>query len=289
MILSLAVKPTKVPYRGAKTTINQLHKFGLIEMIAIGEHSSKDYSLTDEGICYLIRKTKLPNSTLLQVLFKNYSNSNIFQYLVYPYIKPETSRSPKMDLNIVAGVGNYLVSILQKMDSTLLLLDEQKRSEYESYSWNYDKLEEYLRSKYHYDFVNIVDCEEDSDENYIKIRYFDIENKNNDVKAIFNKRSKEGYVYVTNKKARKHKIPLVTDYVQKKMITQYDHMIGYFDAFCSPRAEEFILSITSINIYNDDVREVLSNDKAFMNALKETKDHFDWAYRQIISYPDFIF
>jgi hypothetical protein len=66
-------------------------------------------------------------------------------------------------------------------------------------------------------------------------------------------------------------------------------MIGYFNAFCSPRAEEFILSISSIDTYNDDVREILSNDKSFMKALKETKDHFDRVYRQIISYPDFEF
>jgi len=62
-----------------------------------------------------------------------------------------------------------------------------------------------------------------------------------------------------------------------------------FHGISNPRAEEFILSISSVNIYNDDVRETLSNDKSFMNVLRETKDHFDWACRQIISYPDFVF
>jgi hypothetical protein len=280
-------KTSDSEYKWAKEAVKQLHTYGLIERARIGKHSSSDYSLTDEGIYYLIKNTNLPYSMLLQDLIKNYSNSNIFQYLVYLYIKLETLCSSKMDLQIIAGIGNYLVSTFQKMDRTLLLLDKQERSEIEVYSWNYDKLEEYLRSTYHYDFINIADCEEDSDEDHIEIKYFDSENNNKDVKVIFDKRNKEGYVYTTNKKVKKRRIPLITDYLQKKIITQYDHRISYFDAFCSPRAEEFILSISSIDTYNDDIREILSNDKSFMKALKETKDHFDRVYRQIISYPDF--
>jgi len=269
--------------------VKKLHEFGLVEPVRSGEHSLIDYSLTDEGIYYLIQNSNLPHGMLLRDLIKDYGNSNIFRYLVYPYIEVETLCSPKMDLNIIAGFGNYLVSTFQKMDCTLLLLDDQERSEKEFYSWNYDKLENYLGSTCHYDFINIVDCEEDYDEDHIEIKYFDSENNNKDVKVIFDKKNREGYVYTTNKKVKKRRIPLITDYLQKKIITQYDHMIGYFNAFCSPRAEEFILSISSIDTYNDDVREILSNDKSFMKALKETKDHFDRVYRQIISYPDFEF
>jgi hypothetical protein len=159
----------------------------------------------------------------------------------------------------------------------------------ETYSWNYDKLEDYLRSKYHYDFVNILDCEETSDDDHIEIRYFDIGNKSRDVKVIFDKRSKKCYIYTTNKTLKKREIPLITDYIQRKTITQYDYMIGYFDAFCSPRPEEFILSISSIDSYNDEIREILSKDKSFMNALRMTKHHFDRVYEQIVSYPDITF
>ncbi len=286
------IKPnrkTKSGYRWAKEAVKQLHRSGLIELAGIGKHSSSNYSLTDEGIYYLIKNTNPRDTMLLQDLIKNYGNSNIFRYLVYPYIELKTLCSPKMDLNILAGLGNYLLSTFQKMDCTLLLLDNQERSEKEIYFLNYDKLEDYLRNTCHYDFINIADCEEHSDEDHIEIRYFDIENNNKDVKVIFDKKNKEGYVYSTNKKVKKCRIPLITDYLQKKIITQYDHMIGYFDAFCSPRAEEFILSISSIDTYNDDVREILSNDKSFMKALKETKDHFDKVCRQISSYPDFMF
>src|SRR5919106_4297292 len=275
-------------YRWAKEAVKQLRRLGLIKLVEKGKHSSSNFSLTDEGIYYLIKNIKLLHTTLLQDLVKNYSGSNIFRYLVYPFIKLETLCSPKMDLNIIAGVGNYLISTFQKIDSTLLLLDKQEKIEKEFYSWNYDRLEHYLRSKYHYNFINIVDCVEDSDEDRIEIRYFDIENNNKDVKVIFNKKNKEGYLYTTNKKVKKNRIPLITDYLQKKTITQYDYMIGYFDAFCSPRSEEFIKSIYIINYYDDGIREILSKDRLFVNVLKNNKDQYIRVYEQITSYPDFM-
>ena len=225
-------------------------------------------------------------------MIKNYSNSNIFQYLVYPFIKFETLGSPKMDLRTFAGTGNYLVSTIQKMDNILLQLDKEVRSEREIYFWDYDKLEEYLKKKYHYNFINISDCDEDSDEDHIEIKYFDTENNNMDVKVIFNKKNNEGYVYTKNKKIKKHRIPLITDYLKKKIITHYDYMIGYFATFCSPKNEEFILSIISkypIDTANSDLLFVLSNDKLFTEALKEYRDHFDTVYKRITLYPNFLF
>jgi hypothetical protein len=288
-----SVKTSETSYRRAKLTVKRLKELGLIKLAGRGKHSSKKYSLTDEGIYYLIKNTRLPYTMLLQELIKNYNKSNIFQLLVYPCINLDTLCSPKMDPNIITGLGNYLVATFHKIDDTLLLLNKQVRSKVENYFWNYDKLEDFLRSKYHYNFINIVDRQEQSDEDYMEIRYFDIEKKDKYVKVIFNKNDKKGYIYTANKKVKKHIIPLVTDYLDKKTITQYDHMIGYFDAFCSIRAEEFILAISFIDVYNDDIREILSNDKSFMRSLKKTRDHFVWLYGyiksdQLISYPDFM-
>ena len=112
-----------------------------------------------------------------------------------------------------------------------------------------------------------------------------------DVKVIFNKKNNEGYVYTKNKKVKKHRIPLISDYLKKKIITHYDDMIGYFNAFCSPRSEEFILSIFSkYPIDTDsDLLLVLSNDNLFTEALKEYKDYFDTVYKRITLYPNFLF
>ena len=285
-------------YRRATLTLEKLHNLGLIETVGSREcendekHGAINYSLTDEGILYLIKKSKLPYMMLLQELIKNYCNSNIFRYLLYPHIELETLCSPKMKLNLIAGIGNFLVSIIQKMDYTLELLEKDERSVRERYSWNYEKLEDYLRNKYHLDFLNLPNTEEDFDDDHEEVRYFDNEDDSRDVKIIFDKKSGRGYAYVRNKRVKKHRIPLITDYLNKRIITQEEYMSGYFDAFCSPRAEEFILSIISeypIDTTDDDIREILSNDEPFIETLKKFKDYFDTVYKRITSYPNFLF
>jgi hypothetical protein len=206
-----------------------------------------------------------------------------------------------MKLNLIVGIGNFLVSIIQKMDRTLELLEKDERSVRERYSWNYEKLEDYLRNKYHLDFLDLQYTEDDFDDDHEWIRYFDNEDDSRDVKIIFDKKSGSGYAYVRcdvvsttvrNKRVKKHRIPLITDYLNKRIITQEKYMSGYFDAFCSPRAEEFILSIISeypIDTTDDDIREILSNDKPFIETLKKFKDYFDTVYKRITSYPNFLF
>jgi hypothetical protein len=291
-------KPNDSNYTWAKLTLKKLYELGLIEIVKSEQkksnekHGSVKYSLTDAGIFYLIHNTKLPYTMLLQELLKNYHNSNIFRYLLYPYIKLGTLCSPKMDLYILSRVGNYLVSVFQKMDHTLSLLEKEVKLDNEMYSWNYDKLEEYLRNKHRYDFINLCYSEEDSDDEREEIKYFDIENNNKEVKIIFDKKSKKGYISDRNKWVKKHEIPLIADYLKKKIITQEEYMVRYFDAFCSPRTEEFILSIFSekfINVADNDIQEILSNDKLFVDTFKRFKDSFDAMYGRIISYPNFSF
>ncbi|MGC1135166.1 MAG: hypothetical protein WA941_20225 [Nitrososphaeraceae archaeon] len=291
-------KPNDSSYTWAKITLKRLHKLGLIKVIKSEQmddkekHGSIRYSLTDEGILYLIRNTKLPYTMLLQKLFKNYHNSNIFRFLVYPYIKLETICSSKMKHNLMADVGSFLVSILQKMDHILDLLEKEERSDKERYFWNYEKLEGYLRKRYHFDYLDLQYTEEGFDDDHEMIRYFDNENQSRDVKVSFNKKSKNGYVYVRNNGVKRYKIPYVAAYLKKKMITHDEYVANHFEAFCRPRTEEFILLIFSeypIDTTDDEIREILSADKPFIEALKEVKNSIDRAYRSIISHPNFVF
>jgi hypothetical protein len=284
-------------YRRATRTLDQLRNYGLIKVVESRrsendeKHGSINYSLTDKGILFLIKNTKLPYMILLQELIRNYHNSNIFRYLIFPYIKLDSLCSPKMKLNL-AGIGNFLVSIIQKMDHTLALLEKGERSDREWYSWNYEKLEGYLRNKYRLDFLDLRYTEQDYDDDHEEIRYIDIEDNSKDVKIIFDKKSGRGYALVRNEKVKKHVIPLMTDYLKKRIITQEEYMTNYFDAFCSPRAQEFILSVISeypIDTTDEDIREILSNDKPFIEALKRFKDSFDTKYTRIVSYPNFSF
>ena len=200
-----------------------------------------------------------------------------------------------MTLNLIADVGHYLVSILQRMDHVLELLEKEERAEKVIYSWNYEKLEEYLRSEYHFDLIDLTDprhYEEDSDDEHEEIRYSDTENHIRDVKIIFNKKSKKGYVYVRNNRVKRHDIPFITDYLKKKTITYDEYVADYFDAFYMPKTAGFILPIFSeypIDTTDDEIREILSADKPFIESLKEVKDSIDRAYRSIISYPNFVF
>jgi len=191
----------------------------------------------------------------------------------------------------MADVGSFLVSILQKMDHILDLLEKEERSDKERYFWNYEKLEGYLRQKYHFDFLDLQYTEEGFDDDHEMIRYFDNENQSRDVKVSFNKKSKDGYAYVRNKGVKRYKIP-VAAYLEKKMITHDEYVANHFEAFCRPRTEEFILLIFSeypIDTTDDETLEILSNDKDFIESLKEVKESFNTAYRRIISYPNSVF
>jgi hypothetical protein len=129
-------------------------------------------------------------------------------------------------------------------------------------------------------------------DDHVWIRYFDNEDASKDVKIIFDKKNKRGYVSFRNKRVKKYEMPFVADYLKKKLIKYDEYMANYFDAFCSPQTEEFILSIFSkyfVDTTDDDILEILSNDKPFIEALKEVKDSFDTKYRRITSYPNFVF
>jgi hypothetical protein len=281
-------------YTRAKITLKQLLKLGLIKIIKLGKHGSIKYSLSDEGIFYLLKNTRLPLMMLLQELFKNYRDSEIFRYLVYPYIRSETLCSPKMSPNLIVDVGSYLVSIFQRMDHIIDLFEKGEKEDKVIYSWNYEKLEEYLRSKYHIDSIDLVDprkYEEEDDDDYQEIRYSDIEN-HIDVKIKFDKKSNKGSLYIRDKRVKKYWIPLIEDYMEKKVVKRELYLAGYFVAFCSPRTKEFILPLFSnypIDTTDNDTLEILSSDKDFIESLREVKESIDTAYRRIISYPDFVF
>lgn len=277
-------------YKWARLALKQLCKLKLVKIVQTQQisekHRSTRYLLTDEGILYLLNSTKLPYSMLMQDLFKNYHESNIFQYLVYPFMKLETLCSQKMKLNILAGVGNYLVSTLQKMGHTLELFEKEDSLDKKIYTWNYDKLEEYIRKKYKCHYLDLRYSKEDYDDAHEEITYFDIEDDGKDVKIIFDKKNKKGYVHLRNKRIKKYENPLIINFLNKKTVSHDEYVAGYFEAFCSPRTEEFVLLAVQkyfIDTTDEDIREILSNDKCFVEALKEFKNSFDLKFRRIMS------
>jgi len=279
-------------YRYAKLTLKKFRNLKLVKQINSGKarkkgkHPSKKCSLTDHGVFFLLSRTELSRTMLLQDLFKNYPNLNIFQYLVYPYISLETICSPQFDLHYLTGVGRYLRNIVEKIELKVLSLEKVSHSDREIYFWNYNKLESYLRKSHHYNFLDYLYSEENSYDFYQEIRYFDVKNKKNDVLVRFDKKNKKGYLIANNRRIRNHEIPFIFDYVSKKIIPYYIDVVRRFHSFCRPSVEEFVLSVFPFFkiITGGHSSELLMRDRLFKNAIKTTKNSFDnWYNRTVTS------
>ena len=84
--------------------------------------------------------------------------------------------------------------------------------------------------------------------------------------------------HVRNNRVKRHENPLIVECLNKKKIPHDEYVAGYFEAFCMPRTQEFVLLTFlkyPIDTTDDGIREILSNDKSFVEALKEFKDSFD--------------
>lgn len=192
----------------------------------------------------------------------------------------------------MAGLGEYIINAIQRMDCILSSLDKVNRTDQEIYFWHYTKIEDFLRNSCHYDFVNFLDSEENDDvDEYHDIKYYDKKNRNSYVIFRFDKKSKKAYIYRKNKRMEKHEIPLITDYVTI-MLTPYKiYVANYFHAFSKPKEEEFILTVFPHYKFlpDYDIRDLLTADKPFKNALKRTKESFDRWYDRITSSLNFSF
>jgi hypothetical protein len=140
-------------------------------------------------------------------------------------------------------VGKYLVNSIQRMDELVSCIEKIDRSDKEIFFWNYNKLEGYLKKSSSYKFVDYLYSEEDFNDRYQEIRYFDEKNKNNYVTIEYNKKSKKAYIFRKNKKIRKYDIPFATDYITKKVIPYEIYTARYFYTLCGPKVEEFVLSV----------------------------------------------
>lgn len=290
-------KTNQSNYRYAKLALKKFRRLKLIKVSKSEKtkknqrHPSKKCSLTDHGVFFLISRTKISSTELLQELFRNYHNLNIFQYVVYPFMNLETLRSPRFDFPFMMGVGKYLVNLIQRMDRNVLLLEKIDRSDREIYFWHHNKLENYLRKKYHYEFIDYLYSEEDSDDRYEEIDYFDEKNKNNYVTIKYDKKSKKACIYRKNKRVKKYEVPFATEYLTRKVIPYKIDIARRFHAFCGPQVEEFVLSVFPFFKVTSEgnIRDLIAADRQFRDALKVTKNRFDRWYDRIMSFPNFSF
>jgi hypothetical protein len=201
----------------------------------------------------------------------------------------ETLCSQRLELHFLAGVGKYLVNLIQRMEQRVLSLEKRDKSDKEIYFWNYNILEDYLRKSFRYKFIDYSYSEEDFDDRYQEIIYFEKKNKNNYVTIKYDKKSKKVFIYRKNKRIRKYEIPFATDYLTRKVIPYEIDLARHFHTLCGPKVEEFVLSVFPFfKVASEgDIRDLIAADRQFRDALKATKHTFDAWYDRIMSFPNF--
>lgn len=290
-------KTNHTNYRYAKLTVRKLQNLKLIKLVKLRKakkkrkHVSKKYSLTDHGVFFLINNAKPFRTGLLMGLFKNYHNLNLFRFLVYPFMNMETLCSPKFDVPFLAGMKKHLVNSIEKMDHILSLIEKKDRSDKEICIWIHNKLEHYLKKTFHYEFIDYLYSEEDFDDRYQKITYFDNKNKNNYVTINYDKKTKKAYIYRKDKKIRKYEIPFAADYLIRYVVPYRVDIARTFHAFCGPKVEEFVMSVFPFfkGPSESNILDLIATDGQFRDALKATKRTFDIWYDRIMSFPNFSF
>lgn len=284
-------------YRRAKLNFRKLYELKLIVLNnttkITNKHNSKPFSLTDYGIFYILKNNIYLERGLIEKLVKNYSNSNIFHYLLYPFIKFETICFSEIDFGFWIAISNYLINFCQKICNTIVVIENHIKDDKKIFSWNYSKLEDFLKNKYNYDWIKYPDFEEDlenENDEGMKIKYFDRRNENNSIEISFNKKLTKGYFYSKYNKIKKREIPLIQDYIHQKSVSKKISKAKYFSAWCEPNSQDFVLSVLSR--YNRSFSQpstliLLSKDERFQESLRFTKKRFDNLYKEIHSYTKF--
>lgn len=107
----------------------------------------------------------------------------------------------------------------------------------------------------------------------------------------FDKKNKKGYIFRKNRRINSYEIPLIIDYITKKVIPHNQYVARDFHTLCGPKVEEFVLSVFPFFkvVSEENIRDLLLTDRPFRNTLKRTKHTFDVWYNRIMSFPNFSF
>lgn len=160
------------------------------------------------------------------------------------------------------------------MDEIVSRIEKIDSSDKEIYFWSYNKLEDYLKKSVHYEFVDYLYSEEDFDDRYQEIRYFDEKNKNHYVIIRYDKKSKKAYISRKNRRIKKYVIPT------RKVIPYGIYIARYFHTLCGPKVEEVVLSVFPFfKVASEgNIQDLIATDRLFRDALKATKLTFDTWY-----------
>ena len=279
------IKPSNknsTSYRYAKLTLQKLRNLKLIKQSTMNNknknniHRAKYYCLTDYGLFYLIGYDKLFGRIVadtIKNLFKNYSASRIFQFLVYPFIKADTLCS-NINSNVLYSISSYLIKFCQRIDKSI---SQMKKMDWniEPYMWNYEVLDEYMEKQYHYNWLI-----EDNFNDYNTIKFVNESAKDQYISFSL---KKDNSIYIYNSIKKKGQISLSNNFIKKRMqiLSKEQKRVNHFMSLCDPSPSKFVLSLLPI-VRDLNTERILAKDDKFIKALKYTKDDFDKMYDRVI-------
>jgi hypothetical protein len=269
-------------YRNTKNRIRRLHKLNLIEKIRIkGKDKQIPYRLSKYGVYYLIASPNILGPRFLTGLLKNYGDHQLFQLLLYPYVKLETLIQI-IDSGLLQRIVLYLHECSKKLNDAILSHTFGLKEKY-VYACHHERLVQVLKEEFGWDWLEKADIRQNEYEKWIEVRIFDRVNyaliridKNRDkatlrIKQKPKRMSKEQPLKNTNRFILKR--PAMT--MNSKQL---------FLIFCRAHVPELIFSM--ISDYGTrslaPALKILGQDDLFTQALKKTKDDFEERYRLIL-------
>jgi DNA-binding PadR family transcriptional regulator len=277
-------------YRQAKNIVSKLCELKLIELGNEKERNPrnrKSYSLTDNGLFYIIRLYTLFGSDI-QAMIKNYPNFKMFKDLVYPFIKLDTLRSENIPIDILHAISLYIQKHCAKIEKFVHY--SKNKVKWDEYGWNWDedKLRAYLIDNYlsKYKWLENSGTKEYFDPPSLK--FF---NKNKSIRQyIYIKLRLKGdkiYGYLIGKrkgtKIKEIIIPKIETFlINFHQLSKKEAIGRSFSNYYSSESSKFVfLLLSAFTGYTSQTSELFSKDENFIRALEAAKEEFNNFYLAI--------
>jgi hypothetical protein len=284
-------KKNEKDYRDTKDRIKRLNDLQFVEATKKPNvHRARYLKLSDRGIYYLIaNNSSLPHG-ILKSLLENYGDHLLFHYFLIPYIKRETLLKIS-DSAIFSHTFSYLHDCCKTVQETLYMISHtynQKNGNLtrQLFSWdnihNSDQDKEvlryFLKQRFKWNWLDKAEIRKTEDGNSTSVSYglnsLLISLNKEKTKATLSLRGKKQLEFIVREsKVWTFEVPIIS--------LEEIHM-RILQTSIRTRVQQLIFSLLSS--YDPEhgsisaAIRILSQDKRFMVALRDTKDQFDKRY-----------
>lgn len=289
-------KKNEKDYRDTKDRIKRLKDLQFIEATKKPKpnvHRARYLKLSERGIYYLMANNSSLPYGVLKSLLKNCGDHLLFHYFLYPYIKRDTLLKIS-DSAIFSHTFSYLRDCCKTVQETLYMISHTYNQTNgnltrQLFSWdnipNADQDKEvlryFLKQRLRSNWLDKAEIRKTEDQNSIIVSYglnsLLISLNKEKTKATLSFRGKKQLEFIVREsEVWTFEVPIIS--------LEEIHM-RIFQTSLHTRVQQLIFSLLS----NYDPERgsisaairILSQDKRFMKALRETKDQFDKRYNML--------